>query len=122
IINVSSESVNLPFAHLLIYQATKAGLERFSLGLQDELKDRGIRSTIVRAGQMYGPGMSDEMDPEAAVRFHAACLERGLDLRRRGVTMYANATQIFRNVIDLSPDMHVDVVSYQARPPAGEAG
>jgi meso-butanediol dehydrogenase / (S,S)-butanediol dehydrogenase / diacetyl reductase len=38
IINVSSESVDLPFAHLLIYQSTKAGLERFSRGLHDELE------------------------------------------------------------------------------------
>jgi NAD(P)-dependent dehydrogenase (short-subunit alcohol dehydrogenase family) len=116
IINVSSESVNLPFAHLLIYQSTKAGLERFSLGLHDELKDKGIRSTVVRAGQMYGPGSSAEMDPVAGARFHEACLARGLDLRQRGVTMYDSATQLFRSVIDLPADMHVDLVSYQAQP------
>lgn len=116
IINVSSESVNLPFAHLLIYQSTKAGLERFSLGLHDELKSKGIRSTVVRAGQMYGPGASAEMDPVAGARFHEACLARGLNLRERGVTMYASATEIFRNMIDLPADMYVDVVSYQAQP------
>ena len=30
IINVSSESVDLPFPHLSVYQSSKAGLERFS--------------------------------------------------------------------------------------------
>jgi 3-oxoacyl-[acyl-carrier protein] reductase len=116
IINVSSESVNMPFAHLLIYQSTKAGLERFSLGLHEELKDKGIRSTIVRAGQMYGPGSSAEMDPVAGARFHEACLARGLNLIARGVTMYESATQMFRNIIDLPADMYVDIASYQAQP------
>lgn len=116
IINVSSESVNLPFAHLLIYQSTKAGLERFSLGLHDELKEKGICSTVVRAGRMHGPSASAEMDPVAAARFHEACLSRRLNLRERGVTMYESATQIFRNMIDLPADMYVDVVSYQAQP------
>ena len=116
IIHVSSESVNLPFAHLLIYQSTKAALERFSLGLHDELKDKGIHSTIVRAGQMFGPGSSAEMEPEAGARFHEACLARGLNLFQRGVTMYDSATQLFRNIIDLPVDMHVDIASYQAQP------
>jgi 3-oxoacyl-[acyl-carrier protein] reductase len=116
IINVSSESINVPFAHLLIYQATKAGLERFALGLHDELKDKGIRSCVVRAGQMMGPGSSVEMEPVAARRFHEACLARGLDPVARGVTSYASATQLFRNIIDLPADMHVDLVAYQAQP------
>ena len=116
IINVSSESINLPFAHLLIYQSTKAGLERFALGLHDELKDKGIRSCVVRAGQMMGPGISTEMDPVAGQRFHEATMARGLNLMTRGVTMYDSATQLFRNILDLPADMHVDLVAYQAQP------
>jgi 3-oxoacyl-[acyl-carrier protein] reductase len=106
----------MPFAHLLIYQSTKAGLERFSLGLHDELRDKGIRSTIVRAGQMYGPGSSADMDAVAGARFHEACLARGLNLTARGVTLYQSATQLFRNIIDLPADMYVDIASYQAQP------
>jgi NAD(P)-dependent dehydrogenase (short-subunit alcohol dehydrogenase family) len=115
IINVSSESIHVPFAHLLIYQSTKAGLERFSLGLHDELQEKGIRTCIVRAGQMMGPGSSAVMDPAAAARFVEASLKRGVDLTRRGVTQYDSATQVFRNVIDLPADLHVDVVSCHAR-------
>ncbi len=115
IINVSSESIHVPFAHLLIYQSTKAGLERFSLGLHDELQEKGIRTCIVRAGQMMGPGISAVMDPAAAARFVEASLKRGVDLTRRGVTQYDSATQVFRNVIELPADLHVDVVSCRAR-------
>ena len=80
------------------------------------MKDKGIHSTIVRAGQMFGPGSSAEMEPEAGARFHEACLARGLNLFQRGVTMYDSATQLFRNIIDLPADMHVDIASYQAQP------
>jgi len=117
IINVSSESVEMPFAHLIVYQATKAGLERFSLALQDELEEQGIRTCIVRAGQMFGPGMSVEMDPVAGPRFAEANAKRGIRMLERGITHYDSATQIFRNVIDLAPDVHVDKVTYRARIP-----
>ena len=117
IINVSSESIDLPFAHLVVYQTTKAGLERFSLGLQDELADKDIRTCIVRAGQMAGPGSTAEMDPVAAGRFFEATMKRGLNLMERGMTQYESATQIFRNVIDLPADLHVDKVAFHANAP-----
>jgi meso-butanediol dehydrogenase/(S,S)-butanediol dehydrogenase/diacetyl reductase len=117
IINVSSESIYVPFAHLLIYQSTKAGLERFSLGLQDELEAKGIRTCIVRAGQMMGPGISAAMDPAAGARFLEASIKRGVDPRKRGISQYDSATQVFRNILDLPPDLHVDTVSCHARIP-----
>jgi meso-butanediol dehydrogenase/(S,S)-butanediol dehydrogenase/diacetyl reductase len=45
IINVSSESVDVPFAMLSLYQSSKAGLERFSQALGAELEEDGIRVT-----------------------------------------------------------------------------
>jgi meso-butanediol dehydrogenase / (S,S)-butanediol dehydrogenase / diacetyl reductase len=117
IINVSSESITVPFAHLLVYQSSKAGLERFSLGLNDELAEKGIRTCIIRAGQMMGTGSSAQMEPQAAARFMEASLRRGVDLMKRGVTQYESATAVFRHVIDLPPDLHVDLVSCQANIP-----
>jgi meso-butanediol dehydrogenase/(S,S)-butanediol dehydrogenase/diacetyl reductase len=117
IINISSESVEVPFAHLLIYQTTKAGLERFSKGLNQELEGRGIRVTLVRAGQMTGPGQSGDMDPVAGARFFEANLKRGINPMERGVTLYDSTTGLFRHLVDLPPDMHVDTVTFQARKP-----
>lgn len=116
IINVSSESVTVPLAHLLMYQSTKAALERFSMGLGEELEDSGIRTCIVRAGQMMGPGMSATMEPVAAGRMHQACLKRGIDLRQRGITTYDSATQVFHDVVNLPQDLHIDIVSMHSRP------
>lgn len=119
IINVSSESVVVPFGHLLIYQSTKAGLERFSQGLHDELSEQGIRSCVIRAGQMMGPHSNlAAMDPVAGARFFEASVKRGVNPATRGISQYDSATDVFRAVIDLPADLHVDHVSMQARRPA----
>ena len=115
IINVSSESIDVPFAHLVVYQASKAGLERFSLSLHQELEPSGIRVTIIRAGQMMEEGKAWEIDPQAAARFAQANLERGLNLRQRPISHVNSVTGVFRAVIDLPPDVHVVNLQVHAR-------
>ncbi len=115
ILNVSSESVELPFPHLIVYQSTKAGLERFSLGLHNELEKAGIRVTLVRAGQMYEEGKVWDVDPAAAGRFAQAAMARGLNLRERPISHFTSVTQAFRALIDLPPDLHAASISLHAR-------
>jgi len=81
IINLSSESVELPFPHLSVYQCSKAGLERFSQALEQELAPQGIRVTTVRAGQMMDADKTWDIDPQVAARFGAAAMAVGLNLR-----------------------------------------
>jgi NAD(P)-dependent dehydrogenase (short-subunit alcohol dehydrogenase family) len=115
IINVSSESIDVPFWHLTLYQTSKAGLERFSLSLHRELEPSGVRVTIIRAGQMMEEGKATGWDPDAARRFHMANLEGGVDLMKRPISQFASVTGIFRSVIDLPPDVHVVNVQVHAR-------
>jgi meso-butanediol dehydrogenase/(S,S)-butanediol dehydrogenase/diacetyl reductase len=115
ILNVSSESVELPFPHLIVYQSTKAGLERFSLGLHRELEMTGIRVTLVRAGQMYEEGKVWDVDPAAAGRFAAAAAANGLNLRTRPISQFTSVTQAFRAIIDLPADLHAASISLHAR-------
>jgi 3-oxoacyl-[acyl-carrier protein] reductase len=117
IINVSSESVGMLFPHLVMYQSSKAGLERFSQGLHHELEPRGIRVTTVRAGQMMEAGKVWDVDPQAAMRFAQACMAAGLNLRERPISQYTSVTNVFRAVIDLSADLHVQTVFVHARAP-----
>ena len=117
IINVSSESVGMLFPHLVMYQSSKAGLERFSQGLHHELEPKGIRVTTVRAGQMMEAGKSWDVDPQAALRFAQACMAAGLNLRERPISQYTSVTNIFRVVIDLPPDLHAQTVFLHARVP-----
>ena len=117
IINISSESVSVPFPHLGVYQATKAGVECFAEHLHREVSPKGIRVCVVRAGQMMGPGMSVEMEPEAAKRFAMEAMSRGIKMAERGITLYQSTLQIFRTLIDLPPDIHVGTVRYESRVP-----
>lgn len=101
IINVSSESVELPYPQLSIYQSSKAGLERFSRSLQQELEPRGIRVTTVRAGAM----------------FDAALVGAGFDPKGFAITDVDNVTGMFRAVIDMPADLTAELVVLHARKP-----
>lgn len=116
IINVGSESIAVPFVMLSLYQCTKAGLERFTEALVDELEPAGIRVTTVRAGPMYEAGKTAPgWNPDAAMRFHQGCAAKGIDLRSRPISRTENVTGVFRSVIDLPPDVRVLHVSVGAR-------
>jgi 3-oxoacyl-[acyl-carrier protein] reductase len=118
IINVSSESVEtLHMPHLLVYQCSKAGLERFTLGLHRELEPSGIRVSCVRAGAMMEEGKVWNIDPAARARFGKAASEAGIDLRARPLSQFTSVTHVFRSLIDLPDDLHSVLVTLHARKP-----
>jgi NAD(P)-dependent dehydrogenase (short-subunit alcohol dehydrogenase family) len=117
IINVSSESVEVHFMHLIAYQASKAGLERFSLNLHRELEETGIRVTVVRAGQMMEEGKRWDVDPQAQMAFAKANMEAGLNLMKRPISQFTSTVGVFRMLVDLPPDVHVVNVQLHARTP-----
>ncbi|PTU30442.1 SDR family oxidoreductase [Stenotrophobium rhamnosiphilum] len=115
IINVSSESVGMRFPHLVAYQTSKAGLERFSEGLHHELEPNGIRVTSVRAGQMFEEGKTWDVSPEARMCFGKAAIEAGVNLRERPISQFTSVTNAFRALIDMPPDLHTIHMSLSAR-------
>jgi 3-oxoacyl-[acyl-carrier protein] reductase len=115
IINVSSESVELPFPFFALYQSTKAGLERFSKTLHEELQPLGIRVTTIRAGQMMDADKVWNIDPAMGMRFRQACMERGLNLGERPLSQLASVTEIFRKIIDMPDDLHAMMISLHGR-------
>jgi NAD(P)-dependent dehydrogenase (short-subunit alcohol dehydrogenase family) len=115
IINVSSESVEVHFMHLIAYQASKAGMERFSLNLHRELEPTGIRVTIVRAGQMMEEGKRWDVDPQAAMAFAQANAAVGINLMQRPISHFSSLEGVFRMLVDLPPDVHVVNVQLHAR-------
>lgn len=115
IINVTSESVDMVHPHLSVYQASKAGLERFTLSMHRELEPAGIRVSYVRAGAMFEEGKSWDVDPQAAVEFHQAAIAAGLDLTKQPISQFESVTDVFRALIDLPPDLHAVSVCLHAR-------
>jgi meso-butanediol dehydrogenase/(S,S)-butanediol dehydrogenase/diacetyl reductase len=118
IFNVTSESVGMRFPHLVMYQASKAGLERFSEGLHHELEKSGIRVTNVRAGQMMDADTTWDVDPVAMGRFAQAAMEVGLNLMERPIAQFASVTDVFRALIDLPAELHATDIRLHARKPA----
>jgi NAD(P)-dependent dehydrogenase (short-subunit alcohol dehydrogenase family) len=117
IINVSSEAVDAPYPHHVVYQATKGGIETMSRHLQDELEPRGIRVSVVRAGPMYDENQKMQAGPEAAQGFHQACVERGIDLSKMPVSHFDSVLWVFQSLVDMPADMHVDTVRFSSRRP-----
>jgi NAD(P)-dependent dehydrogenase (short-subunit alcohol dehydrogenase family) len=115
IINISSESVGMSFPMLSLYQSSKAGMERFSEALGKELSEKGIRVTVVRAGQMHDENSTApaHWNPEAARRFHELCPEAGLDLRRRPRTHFTSAAKVIAQLLDLPGDMNVPLMQLE---------
>jgi meso-butanediol dehydrogenase/(S,S)-butanediol dehydrogenase/diacetyl reductase len=115
IISVTSESVDMNFPHLSVYQSSKAGLERFSKSLSYELEPEGIRVCNVRAGQMFEEGKTWDVDPNARAAFAKAAIAAGINLMERPITQFASVTTIFRALIDLPADLQIANLSLQAR-------
>jgi NAD(P)-dependent dehydrogenase (short-subunit alcohol dehydrogenase family) len=118
IINVSSETVTIAHAMLSLYQSSKAGLERFSDALRNELEPDGIRVTMVRAGQMMGAdSRAPSNDMNVLRRFAEENLKRGLDLRARPISTFSSAAEVIRGLIHLPADINVPQIVLEARRP-----
>ncbi|MFT3930656.1 MAG: SDR family oxidoreductase [Spongiibacteraceae bacterium] len=117
IINVTSESTEINWPYLVLYQATKAGVERFSQGLNFELEGSGIKVTTVRAGMMIEEGKAPGWDPQIAMRFGQACMAVGLNLREAPKSHYNSVTDVFRAVVDMPQDLQTPLVTIHARKP-----
>lgn len=117
IINVTSESVDAPYPHHVAYQATKGGIEVMSRHLQDEVRPQGIRVSVVRAGPMYGEDRTMDASLPSVQAFYAACVERGIDLRANPISEFGSVFWVFRSLVDMPVDIHVDTVRFVARHP-----
>lgn len=117
IINVTSESVTLPIPMLGVYAASKAGLERLSVSLSQELAPSGIRVTVVRAGQMMEEGKTTGWDPAIAMRFGQACIAAGIDVRSRPISHVNSVVDAFLAIINMPADVQMEHVSLIARRP-----
>ncbi|MET0370409.1 MAG: SDR family oxidoreductase [Sphingobium sp.] len=120
IVNISSESVRMPFPFLTVYAATKAALEILTQGLRDELREDGIRLSVLRAGSVAGSTGGAQWDPEVVPRFfdtikrtgHAAFTGHSVEPESMARTLIAMLT--------LPEDVCLDLVEARAAAPANE--
>lgn len=115
IINVTSESVDMPFPHFSVYQSTKAGTERLSKSLAQELAADGIRVSTVRAGSMFEEGKSWDVDPQAAMAFHEAAMAVGINLAEKPLSQFTSVTGVFTLLVNLPADLQIEHLNLKAR-------
>lgn len=116
IINVTSESVRVKFPMLWMYESTKTAVEHMTESYGRDLEADGIRTTVVRAGQMMDETKTGSTwPPEIQMAFYQQCMAVGLNLRERPISHYNSTTDAFRAVIDSPPDVNIPHLELSAR-------
>ena len=115
VINIGSETVVEPIAMMSLYQSSKAGLERFTQTLKQELAPRGIRVTMLRASKMMGPEINAMFDPEVARRFAEENLKLGVDNRKAAISQFDSVAELIPWLIALPADVHIPQLMVEAR-------
>jgi len=67
---------------------------------------------------MFEEGKTWDVDMNAAIAFHQAAMERGINLRERPISQFTSLEAIFRMVIDLPPDVHSEFITVGGRHPS----
>jgi short-subunit dehydrogenase len=138
IVNVSSLGAMIPFPGLTAYGASKAGLSRFTVGLQGELRGTGVGTTLVEVGgvrtdmvehtRTYGPTrrswrrfealrLSVDIDADVLAHRIVRAVERGrpaVYLPRRAIAypLLGHAPAYITNTLLTGVDRHTDQPGY----------
>lgn len=114
IVNVSSESVRMPFPHLTVYTATKAGLEAFSAGLRAELRPHGTRVTTMRLGNVVETSIARNWTAENAASLAGALRHSGhIEFTGKGGSA-ATVAQALLNLLSLPRDFNTDLIELRS--------
>jgi meso-butanediol dehydrogenase/(S,S)-butanediol dehydrogenase/diacetyl reductase len=117
IISIGSETVVVPIAMHALYQSSKAGLERFSKTLSQELVPEGVRVTLIRAGAMFDEDMKWNVDPEISRRFAEENVKLGVDNRVKPISHFNSVAELIPNLIALPSDINISEIMLEGRCP-----
>lgn len=115
VINISTRTVAAPAVMLALYQTSKAGLERFTRTLREEVAERGIRVTMIRAAGMMDEDTRWDISSETAVRFREERARRGIDRGDNAVSQFASVAGLLPWLIGLPGDVGVTELMLEAR-------
>ena len=115
IINIGSETVASRVAMFSLYQASKAGLERFTRALREELQPEGIRVTLVRACKMFDGDFEWNVAPERMAQFAEENARRGINQREAAIASFDSAAAQVVWMANLPADVSVPELFLEAR-------
>ncbi len=114
IVSISSESVRHPFPFLSVYAATKAGLEVLSAGVREELREDGIRVTVLRAGAIEGGDSSRAWDPHVRDQFLETIARTGHAAFAGRPAKPQSMAEALLSILTLPRDINVDLIEVRA--------
>lgn len=114
IVNISSESVRMPFPMLALYAATKAAVESLSQGLRDELRADGIRVSILRSGSVAGGSGSATWSTETTQAFYRKIVETGHAAMTGTPAQPESMAAALIAILVLPPDINADLIEVRA--------
>lgn len=114
IVSVSSESVRMPFPYLTFYAATKAALENLSQGLRDELREDGIRVSVLRSGSVAGGTGTSRWHPETAKEFFATIQRTGHAAFTGHAAEPQSMARALVALLSIPADVNVDIMETRA--------
>lgn len=111
IISISSESVRNPFPYLSVYAASKGALEVLSAGMREELREAGIRVTVLRSGAVAGSsGGAASWDPVMAREFFTTIQRTGHAAMAGVPASQASMTDALCTLLSLPADVNIDLL------------
>ena len=114
ILSVSSESTRMPFPYLGVYAATKGGLEVLSAAMRDELREDGIRVTLLRSGSVSGSAGGRDWDPAVTTRFFETITRTGHAAFTGAMATPASMAKALVAILALPSDVNVDLIEVRA--------
>lgn len=114
IISISSESVRMPFPYLSIYAATKAGVETLSAAMRDELREDGIRVTVLRSGSVEGGTGGKDWDPDVTQAFYQTITRTGHAAFTGKAASPQSMAEALVSVLSLPADINIDLIEVRA--------
>jgi meso-butanediol dehydrogenase / (S,S)-butanediol dehydrogenase / diacetyl reductase len=110
IISISSESVRQPFPYLSVYAATKGALEVFSAAIREELRDQGIRVSVLRSGAVAGSSGGAGWDPDIAKEFFEKIQRTGHAAMAGIPVSQATMAEALLLLLTLPKDVNIDLL------------
>lgn len=114
IVNISSESVRMPFPFLAVYSATKGGLETFSAALRAELRTDGIRVTVLRAGHVGESSISRHWPADTSAEWERAVKASGHHGSTGAPVSPTTMAAALVNILLLPREVNVDLVDIRS--------
>ncbi len=117
IVSITSESVRMPFPYLTVYAATKAALETLSQGIREELREEGIRVSVLRSGSVAGGSGARDWDPDVAGDFFQKITRTGHAAFAGAAVAPETMARTLVAMLALPGDVSLDLVEARAALP-----